>query len=207
MIGPLLLLTVVTVLLQAETIRAAAQGVNAVHDNDNNNADLLASTLQRLQRLEQVFGEEKQQWQQQIAQWEEERQQWRQEKLQREGQRQERHRFKQEMLKDCQSLNDRINGLKDTSPLTKRAPENEEQSRQTRKPKDHDWEKPMKALKHQVAKMEKQVRDLELDATTGAEFLNSKLDAQQVDIKAIRSNDSGIVQDIFVTYALSLIHI
>jgi len=100
MFRPLLLLASVSGLLQAPRANAAAavDSNPAARDNDGSNAYLLASAVQRLQRLEEELGVEKQQWQREKERWEEERQQWGQEMLQREGEDQDWQRFKQDML-------------------------------------------------------------------------------------------------------------
>ena len=193
MFGPLLFLAIVSALLQAPQVETAGGDLNAVHDDD-----LLASTLQRLQRLEQQFGEEKQQWLRQKEQWEAEKQQWLQEKLQREGEEREWQSFKQDMLDVFQSLEDKMNSPESASRLTKRVPENVEISRETRKPHKDDWEKPLRELQEEVNEIAERLGNIQGNTTVDAKSVISRMDAQEEEIGGLKNNQSLIMQAIDV---------
>ena len=187
-------------LLLLAVVAAAAGDFDAAH-NDDNYADL-ASTTRGLQRLEQELSEQRQQRQRQAELWEEAKQQWLREKRRREGEMQERERLKQHVLSVFQSLNDRVNSLKNTSSLTKRVPDNAELSREARRPKRHDWHKEMKKLEHDVDKMAKRVRDMERKTTERLTSFNLTLDAHATTLEDIQSREDIRVQEIFVVNAL-----
>ena len=195
------LVTMLRLLLLLAVVAAAAGDFDAAH-NDDNYADLLTSTTRGLQRLEQELSEQRQQRQRQRELWEEAKQQWLREKRRREGEMQERERLKQHVLSVFQSLNDRVNSLKNTSSLTKRVPENAELSREARKLKRHDWHKEMKKLEHDVDKMAKRVRDTERKTMERLTSFNLTLDAHATTLEDIQSREDITVQEVFVVNAL-----
>ena len=204
MFRPILLLASVSGLLQAPRVNAAAavDSNPAARDNDGSNADLLASAVQRLQRLEQELGVEKQQWQREKERWEEERQQWGQEMLQREGEDQDWQSFKQDMLGVLQSLDEKIHNLEGTPSQPKHAAEDAEISRETRRRHKDDWEEPLAEVEEEIDELDERLKSIQGNFTEAEESLKSRIDTQALDIRSLENKHGLIKQAVDVVSAM-----